>query len=79
MGIDYYAETARIAKALQDEGLDSEAQALRDIVDRGSTATEILMGVRWQLKQSDVINKTQNFATKRGIQTLLDALDRELS
>jgi hypothetical protein len=79
MGTDYYAETRRIAQELRDEGLLREAQELQDAMDRGATATEILMGVRWQLRQSDSANETRNFATKRSIQQLLSDLDRELS
>jgi hypothetical protein len=45
MAIDYYAETQQIIEALSGEGMRAEADAIRNVMDGGSTATEILMGI----------------------------------
>jgi ABC-type branched-subunit amino acid transport system substrate-binding protein len=77
--MDYYAETHAIAAALASEGLSSDAEALRDAIAAGSTGTEILMHVRWLLRQLDEANKTSSLVTKRKIRDVLAALDRALS
>jgi hypothetical protein len=49
--MNYYDEAFGIADALAAEGLVTESKAIRDAVDSGSTATEILMRLRWQMQQ----------------------------
>jgi hypothetical protein len=56
MAPDYYAEARDIARSLDQANLKNEAQCLRDAIDNGSTATEILMALRWQLKRVDQAN-----------------------
>jgi hypothetical protein len=53
MTVDYHAEAREIARSLDDEGYKGEAQSLRDAIDNGSTGTEILMGLRWNLQRID--------------------------
>jgi hypothetical protein len=79
MATDYYAVTNEIIVALEAEGLTSEATALRDVMEAGSTATEILMGIRWHLQKIDGANRTTNITTKRQIRELITELDRVLS
>ena len=79
MGCDYYAEAKQIASKLANEGLLAEAQALQDVIAAGATATEILMGVRWQLRESRAASKTKDSSTRRSIEKLLATLDLELS
>ena len=79
MGIAYYADTQRIIEALASEGLLTEAQALTNVMGAGSTATEILMGIRWQLQQIEAANRTANTETKKRIRDLIMALSHELS
>jgi hypothetical protein len=79
MAIDYYEEARQIITALKSEGLLAEADAVREVMEAGVTATEILMGVRWQLKQIDGANKTANVVTKRKIRDLVEELNKVLS
>ena len=79
MAIDYYEEARTIINSLEREGLRSEADAVREVMAAGATATEILMGVRWQLQQIERANKTANVVTKRRIRELLQELNKVLS
>jgi hypothetical protein len=79
MAIDYYAEAREIIDALRSEDLVSEAEDLREVMEAGATATEILMGVRWHLEQIDRANKTSNVVTKRKIRNLVQELNRVLA
>jgi hypothetical protein len=79
MAIDYYAEADQIINALNDEGRRAEADTLRDLIAAGSTATEIFMAIRWQLKQIDSANRITNLTTKAKIRDLVAELDRMLS
>jgi hypothetical protein len=79
MARDFYAEAERIADDLTSEGLVAEADDLRNVIVTGSTATEILMGVRWHLQNIDRTNKTANVSTKRKIRELLAELNQVLA
>jgi hypothetical protein len=79
MAIDYYAEADQIIRALTAEGFTADANSLRDAIKGGSIGTEILMGVRWHLKQIFSANKITNLTTKRKIRELVAELDRVLS
>ncbi|ANM30463.1 hypothetical protein ABI59_14125 [Acidobacteria bacterium Mor1] len=52
MARDYYAEAEVVCQDLERSGRPDLAQGLRDAKARGSTATEILMGLRWKLQQA---------------------------
>jgi hypothetical protein len=71
---DYYALAGEIIDELTKEGLTAEAKALRNIIDEGSTGTEILMGMRWQLKQIESAGKA-SAQTARRIRELVSQLD----
>ena len=75
MSTDCFSETRSLASALDAEGLSSEASALRDALDGGSTGGEILMAVRWHLQAIDHANKPFSVATKRRIRELLRELN----
>ena len=79
MAIDYYAEADEVMNELDAEGLTVEAESLRNIIAGGSTATEILMGLRWELRQIDDANKVADMTAKRRIRKLIAELDRVLS
>jgi hypothetical protein len=74
--MNYYNEAFAIADALAAEGLVTESKAIRDAIELSSTATEILMRLRWQLQQIDAAKMPD---TRRRIESLTGALDRELS
>lgn len=49
--MDYYQEARRIAGLLRKEGLAEAASAVEEAIDGGSMATEILMGIRFNLEE----------------------------
>jgi hypothetical protein len=48
---DYYTAARLLATELADNGLTSWAVSLEDILDAGTMATEVLMGLRSTLRQ----------------------------
>ena len=52
MASDYYAEAEAVCQDLESAGRSDLAEDLRDAIASGSTATEILMALRWKLEQS---------------------------
>lgn len=52
MTLDYYHEARRIAGVLRKEGLADVATAVEEAMDGGSMATEILMGIRFNLEKA---------------------------
>lgn len=51
--MDLYSQIAEIVDALRDAGETAWADLLANDVQAGSTGTEILMAVRWHLRQVD--------------------------
>ena len=51
MSRDIFADVRGLVALLLREGLKAEAHALSDAVESGSTGTEILMALRWHLRQ----------------------------
>ena len=78
MKVDYYTEARLIADAIGDQGHAEMATTLRDAVEYGSTATEILMALRYRLTElvaSGVLVDPLTIARSR---RLIAALDEEL-
>jgi hypothetical protein len=48
---DPYAHARRVATTLRVQNLQGWAQRIEDIIDGGSTSTEILMGLRWVMAE----------------------------
>jgi hypothetical protein len=48
-------------------------------METGSTATEILMCIRWQLREIDAGRRTLDLTTKRRIHELVAELDKILA
>ena len=78
MAIDYYTEARLIADAIGNQGHTFMATALRDSVEYGSTATEILMAVRYQLTELVASGVIADPLTIARSQRLIAALDEEL-
>jgi hypothetical protein len=78
MSTDYYAEAEAIARALASRGLDTEAALLREAIASGSTATEILMGLRWRLQGFVGAGCLPDEVTAKRARKLLAELDKEL-
>jgi hypothetical protein len=49
---DYYEEAECICEQLERSGRSDLADEIRDTMEQGSTATEILMALRWKLDQA---------------------------
>lgn len=48
---DFYGDARVVAVHLADAGLNEWATKLDDVLEGGATSTEILMGIRWNLRQ----------------------------
>jgi hypothetical protein len=51
MSRDYYGEARALGADLWEAGYRQWADKIDSVIDGGSTATEILMGLRWTLSQ----------------------------
>ena len=76
---DYYGTAATVCELLRRNSHSDWAQRIEDIIAGGSTGTEILMGVRWQLQEYMRENPGQSGELKAKICELLDELDKTLS
>ncbi len=79
MAIDYYANARRIIECLKAAGRKVDADSLIEVMAAGSTATEILMGLRWHLKRIDADGQPADLDCKQQIRTLISQLDKVLS
>jgi hypothetical protein len=77
--MNYYDEAFGIADDLAAQGLVTESKAVRDAIESSSTATEILMRLRWQMHQINAVGKAALPGTRRRMESLIAALDRELA
>jgi hypothetical protein len=77
--MNYYNEAFEIADALAAEGLVTESESIRDAIESSSTATEILMRLRCQMQQIHAVKTPILLDTRRRIESLTAALDRELA
>jgi hypothetical protein len=71
MAADLYREAENTAVALDGEGLLDEARSIREAIAAGSTATEILMAVRWHLRTIS----PRGSATAAQVRALIAAID----
>jgi hypothetical protein len=67
---DYHAEAREIARCLEDGGCSNDARSLIDAIETGSTGTEILMALRWNLQA----NLAMNLAVRARIRDLAGAI-----
>jgi hypothetical protein len=64
---------------LDRQGHGATANAIRDTVQFGSTATEILMTLRWQLRKVMDEKSCADTLTNKRIERLVGELDKVLS
>ena len=76
---DYYQEARSIAADLSAQGLTNHAATIHDAVEAGSTGTEILMALRYALRQVQKEVAVLPPMTEDSMARLLAALDRELA
>lgn len=79
MARDYYADAQAVAEQLWCDGLSATANLIHDAIEKGYTATEILMGVRWQLAQVDLSDQRLRSDTRVAVMSLVKALDEALA
>ena len=48
---DLYQESEQLAQALTERGESEAAQRIQDVIDGGSTSSEILFGLRWEFER----------------------------
>lgn len=79
MAVDFYAELRAIIEGLSRAGYAAEARTLQEAMDAGSTSNEIMMAVRWHLRQIGNVDELVELGTERPIRDLLNELDRLLA
>ena len=79
MTIDYYTEAESIAQTVASQGHAEEARLLRDSVECGSTASEILMALRFRLAALDASGIIRDALTVERVRRVVAALNNELS
>jgi|HubBroStandDraft_1064217.scaffolds.fasta_scaffold634778_1 hypothetical protein len=73
---DYYSEAHEVAAMLLERGMFEESNAVEEAIAGGSTATEILMRLRFTLM--DLIAKEMPEEVTRKTQSLIRELDEAL-
>lgn len=76
---DYYEEARLLASNLRKEGFEEWAERFEKTIEDGFTATEILMGLRWQARQlsGSVLQLGQENEDR--LAQLIDGLEEVLS
>ena len=75
---DYYPEAHQIANILKCEGLRNEAESINNIIDAGSTGTEILMGLRFYFEEFIRNEVSSNTILMNRIKSLIKAIDKAI-
>jgi hypothetical protein len=75
----YYDSAIAIIKALRDEGLSTEADAIDEAVSTATLGTELVSILVYELKRTNVAEKSGNLILRKRINGLLAAIERELS
>ena len=76
---DHYAATWRLIAALRDETFDEAARALEDAMAAGFTSSEILMALRWHLRQFLAAHPGASPAVRRKAEDLERRIDATLA
>ena len=79
MSLDYYTEARAVIDELFRDGFVLEATKIREAMETGSTASEILMAIRWHLQQFQKANNPVSFDTRRKIRELVAELNKVLA
>ena len=78
MALDCYSEARSIGESLRQAGFSQWADRMNTAVDRGSTATEILMGLRETLDQLRQARDQPNRDLSARVDRLRRAVDQAL-
>ena len=80
MSRDYYGDARVLAVELADVGLGQWASKLEDVIEAGATSSEILMGLRWNLRQLlEAAPTSLKGDLRTSTRELADAIDEALS
>jgi len=77
-GRDYYEEARKLADNLAAEGFEDWAARIRGAIERGFTATEILMALRWEAKELRSSDLPLASETLQRLESLLNGLEEAL-
>jgi hypothetical protein len=79
MARDFYAEAQDLAADLAELGHRTEADQIRTAVAAGSTATEMLMALRWTLGRLRSVEPNLPSAVQARANDLREAINRALT
>ncbi len=79
MARDYYQEAETLARFLELEGDHRGALSIRSAIEDGSTATEILMALRFRAQEIIAEGRPENATTRIRVREFVDALNAALS
>lgn len=77
-GRDFYAEASELADALADLNEEECAARIKDAIDGGSTASEILFDLRWEFDQLLERGGTTDRSLNARVAELRQAIDAAL-
>jgi len=78
MAIDYYELAKTVIKLLQMDGYPDAASRLDDVLQAGMGATEILMGLRYHIREVLSEGLAIPGSTSAAMNDLLSAIDKAL-
>jgi hypothetical protein len=79
MSKDLQAMTHALIDLLEREGLVEDASALRDAERLSNVVTEILMALRWNIRERKIPQRVRDAETRQAANELLRALDDALA
>ena len=79
MAYDYYKVADEICDRLQASGLEEQAQRIKEAIASGSTGTEILMALRFEVGELLKGNASLDAELRLEIQSLISHINAALS
>ena len=77
MAHDLISDARRLAQALDSDGLTGRSRGIEDVIAGGATGSEILMGLRWHVREVLDADRA-SAATRRQAELLLRQISRAL-
>jgi hypothetical protein len=79
MSKDLQAMTRALIDLLEREGMSEDAKALKDAEGLSNVVTEILMALRWNIRERKIPQRARSPKTVEAANELLRALDHALA
>lgn len=76
---DFYSEIDSLINILNKESFNEQASTLKDAVDSGSTSSEILMSLRWNLNKILLDSHKYDCFIRMKIKHIIKELDKVLN